>query len=506
MKARRLFLWAASLLLPIFAQATSVKWLVKPIYDDIGFYSENLFKCVKNGKVQLINFEGKAMLPFAVDSVTDYSDGYALLLEKEGKKWRVSGVFGEQNHDCHTVSGAFYTERYTYCSEGFISVADAKGRQGYIDVTGYAVIRCKFREARPFRQGWASVSEKEGKAHYIDPEGFTLYVEMQLTDASSFNSSGLALVGNYQKLLIINTNGEVVKKYKLEEEKEFPVRAYDYVYDENWASFRPQCNRHPKLQSPYKVIAKENLYGYASDNQTLLVPQFEEVKNAIGDLAVVRMGQKWGIISFIEGDFYAYVEPTEIYVVPGKAIETFVYRLIVPEALDSIEFLLDGGDGEWLSGTFEGSFEIPFKPIIGPSDYSCTIRSAVVYKDLFLWGNETVLPVRRAEVDVEVGQPVCTSSYANENDIQRAKAVVTNNSAFPVEVETMIEAVLPPNSKNKVVSKSSPGKMLQPDESLECVIAFRVVEEEKVNVVVSASQDGKQLDSREAVITLRPFY
>lgn len=504
MKSVKLFL--VLLCLPAALQATTIKWLVRPAYDYIVFYSEDLFKCVKEDKVQLIDFEGKVLLPFAVDSVTDYSDGYALLLDKDGKRYRVRGVFSEKNHDCQTVDGIYYTERYTYCSEGFVSVADTKGKQGYIDVKGYPVIRCQFREARPFRKGWASVSEEEGEAHYIDKSGSILHVSAQLTDASSFNQQGEALVGNYQKLLIINTSGEIVRKYKMKiGQTEPPVRPYDYVFDEKWTSFQLEYNQLPNLRSSYTVFADQGQYGIGRNGLIVSFPQFDEVQEVTEHYAVVRKEQGFGIVAFVEGEFQSAVEPSEVFVVPGKGMDNCIYHLSVPNGLENLTLMFDCGDGEWQATRLENP-DLQFRPHIGITNNSCTIRAAVMSDDLLLWQDEKTLYVRRAQVEVEVGQPYCTSLYANDNDLQRAKAIVTNRSAFPVEVSTAFDTMLPSGSRNKVVSRSNPSMMLQPDETMECVITFRVVKEEKVKVTVSATSEGQTYGSSEAIITLRPFY
>lgn len=507
MKYGRLFLLLSLLSVTPMLHATVLKWLVQPQYDHIGFYSETVFKCVKDGKVQLVDREGKVLLPQPSDSVTDYSDGYALVLEKSKKGYRICGILSERFDEYNTVEGEFYTERFSYCSEGFVSVANAKGKQGYVDVKGYPVIHCEFREARPFRKGWASVSLKEGEAHYIDKYGSTLRVNVTLTDASSFNSDGEALIGNYQKLLVINTSGEIVRKYKMEEKKEPPVRPYDYVYDEHPERFKIEHNRVPNhFDSRYQAFYAQGKHGVKLGYNTVALPQFDAVEGVLDGCAIVSERGHWGIVKLVEGDFSASIDANVIIATPGQDVSERIYTLFVPKDMDDVTLMLDYGDGIERAVALDGRNQYHFIPELGANAQSFTIRSRVMADGLLQWQNELTVPVRLMDVEIEVGKPFCTSSYANANDLQKVKAVVTNQSSFPVEVSTTVEVVLPSGSKNRVVSKSSPGRVLDPFGELDCLVSIKVVEEGWVKVVLTVTYEGRVYGSNEATLTLRPFY
>lgn len=473
MKYRIAFLvWLC--LLPMMAYPSWQKWLIHPEYDWIGYYSEEVFKCVKDGKVQLYDMEGRALLPSSADSVTDYSDGYALVLAKEKRGYRITGTLSEKDLVFCAIDKPYYTERFTYCSEGFLSVADAKGKQGYIDAKGYPIIRCQFREARPYRKGWASVSLKEGEAHYIDPYGNTLPINVTVTDATSFNEQGEALIGNYQKLLIINTSGEIVRKYTMPSGQiEPPVRPYDYVYDEDWMHFELQHNKQPYPDSRYQ---------WKSENG------------------------RWGVMVTHEGDFSATLTPDALTLVPGQAAPELTYTLILPSGFgEDYSLYFDNGDGVERLVTPMGN-RYTFTPTIGRNVKSVTIRSHLMSDGMLQWQDEKIVPLQVKETRIEVGQPYCTSQYADANDYQRVRAVVTNQSEFPVEVSTAIEAELSSGSENRVVSKSAPSRTLEPGEKLECTLTFKVMDEERVRVVLSVMHEGELWKRSESAITLRPFY
>ena len=505
MNLRWLFLLL--LCLPTALHATMVKWLVRPDYDRIDYYSESVFRCEKDGKIQLIDLEGETLLPYAVDSVTDYSDGYALVLEKAGKKYRIVGILSEQNNDYQEVAGTFFTERYSYCSEGFVSVADSKGKQGYVDVKGYPVIRCQFREARPFRKGWASVSEKEGEAHYIDPYGYTLHSNIRLTDATSFNDNGEALVGNYQKLMIINTDGEVVRNYKMKTgQTDFPVRPFDYVFDENPASFAVRHNAKQQPDARYSTFEESGKQGIKKSGSIVVLAQFDELKGLAHDRAIVRNGRQWGIVVLSNDDCSVSFEPEEIVVISRSRLPECICNVTAPRGLDNLSLLLDSGDGSERLVTLEGN-QYRFTPELPVNADRLVLRAKVMSDGLLQWQGTTTLPVRRAKVELNIGKPYLTSAYANQYDEQKVKAVVTNNSSFAVEIIVKMRAELKQGSKNKELTSEAPRPiLLAPGESLNCTTGFKVYEQERVRVTVTVEGEGKIYGSSEAYLDLEPFY
>ena len=83
MKIKPIFILIFIMVLTVLPlHATTVKWLVKPgEYDAISYYSKDIFKCKKGKKIQLVDTTGKKLLPSEADSITDFHDGYALVLD-----------------------------------------------------------------------------------------------------------------------------------------------------------------------------------------------------------------------------------------------------------------------------------------------------------------------------------------------------------------------------------------------------------------------------------------
>ena len=198
----------------------TVKWLMQPDYDSICYYSKDIFKCSKDNKIQLIDLSGKPLLAMDADSVTDFAEGFALVLNKKGADFQLKGYLDEEHHDFIAVNGNFLTTYYSHFSEGLLAVADEKGRQGYLDTRGHVSIPCNLKKARPFVQGWACVeSMKEGTV-FIDKEGSYMIVQFhlgKLSIATNFNEKGEALVGYTENgqndFAVINTSGKTIRNY-----------------------------------------------------------------------------------------------------------------------------------------------------------------------------------------------------------------------------------------------------------------------------------------------------
>lgn len=509
MKTLKFFLLTLLIWLATNVSANTVEWMIVPEYDHIEFYSESVFKCVKKGKIQLFDDEGRCLLSHPVDSVTDFSDGFALALEKVGKNMRIAGVLDKQNFSYYRVDGNYYATYYSHCSEGKITVMDARGKHGYLLASGELAVPCQFESACPFCQGLASVSEKEREAYYIDHRGKKVEMPglslMQITDASNFNANGEALVGNFSKLFIINKQGDVVRKYNMKRgQVDFPVRWFDYVYDENETSFSPETNKKPRPDSRYSSYAEDKQVGIRKNGQLVAYAQFEAIDIMTSDFAIVRKDGKMGVLRFVAGDFSLSLNTTEVLAVQGRKSSDLVCTISSPfDNADDLYFSMDKGDGNWVPITLVNR-QYVFQPFFAKTQTETTVRMKAVRGGLLLW--QQAVELHKAMIHIEAGKPYSTSDFADADDLQRVKAVVRNRSSVAVVVKPAFQIALASDSKNQIVSKSSLEMNLAPGEQKECVVTFKVMEHEIVKVGLSVSYDGSLCDNNEADIVLEPFY
>ena len=212
--------------------ASTVKWLISPKYDAIYYFSETLFKCKIDGKTQLVDLKGQTLLPRAADSITDLSEGIALVLEKTNNHYKVVGFVKEANHSYLSINGNYYAGMYSFFSEGLISVADANTDLfGYLNDKGEMLpqeaLHFNYLKARPFIKGWASVepANKNQTTIYINKQGKNMnlngFHRGKVVLGSSFNASGEASA--FAILLLMKAGKNVMQSPFLRSLKKCPV-------------------------------------------------------------------------------------------------------------------------------------------------------------------------------------------------------------------------------------------------------------------------------------------
>lgn len=508
--SRKLFLLLV--MMSVFATtslASTVKWLIKPEYDAISYFSENIFKCKSNGKCQLIDKAGTTLLPYAFDSITDCFGGYALALEKEGDNYKVKGFFGETNRQYIPVSGSYYTGAYSYFSEGYVSVADSKTRQfGYLDATGRVVIPFKYSKARPFIKGLASVEPKERKTIYIDKEGKRLRISGfqhdKIVIGSSFNQNGEAIIAYYgDENVVINTDGVVVRRYERKDGKS-PIRSFDFAFDEDNTNYSPKQKITLSYDAGIATFVNNGLIGYKMGENTLTPAQFTNAGQFADGFAIASLNNKFGVLTVIDGDFEASLTGDNNVVKTGKATSTFKFTLSVPESIaKQVIVKFDNGDGTFQTISLENN-SYSFTPSIEDGAQSFTVKAQALLDGLLLWEYETTQNLNNIQLDITA--PYCDSEYADGNDIVRVKTVITNHSGVAVNVSTYFTTKFLKDSKNSMASKAYSSAKIAPGAAKEFYVDLKVVEAESVKVAVSVKANKNQYGVKSSTIEFKPFY
>ena len=136
------------------------QFVLPPIYEEIGKFSEGLVSVKKNGKFAYFNNQGKMVLPFEYDTASEFSQGIAcvkqngkyLFINKEGKK-----VF----HDEYNYATGF--------SEG-LAIVEREGKYGCVNKDGKIVIPEEYDEMSSFKDGYAC-ARKNNKFGVINKIG-----------------------------------------------------------------------------------------------------------------------------------------------------------------------------------------------------------------------------------------------------------------------------------------------------------------------------------------------
>lgn len=489
--------------------AETVKWLIKPEYDNISYFSETVFKCKKDGKCQLIGMDGKELLPDAVDSVTCFSEGYALALDKVGERYKVRGFLSEAGQKFHSCNHDYYTGDYPFFSEGLLPVAETPdGLYGYIDVNGRVVVPFKYRKARPFIQGWASVEPKQRRTVYIDRFGNILDISGfhhgEVVMGSNFNSSGHALIAYYgHEYAIINTKGDVLEKYERKGSKT-PVRLYDFTFDENGDDYEPSSRVMPSYNGRFSVFFENGLCGYASGDKHIVPAQFTQAGLFANDCAIAAKGGNYGVLSLVKGDFSASLKEDSDKDRKSNEPAKYTYTIQMPSGVaQQAEVWFDAGDSNLRKVSLQkGSYT--FTPLIEKDVREFTVRAQVLVDGLLLWNDEVTEGVSNVQLNIE--PPFAVSEFANDKDIFTVKTIVTNESDSEASVSAYFMVKFAEGSKNSIASKVYSSAKIPAGEQKEFSVDLIVEETENVKVTVSISANKIRQGYKSSIIVVKPIY
>lgn len=494
-------------------KSETVRWIVQPRYDYITYFSTDIIKCVNNNHIVLLDWSGVPIMDqgLLIDSVTNFTGGYALALKKVSDGFKIVGFISEQkDHLFQRINDDYFTNQYSFFSEGLLVVSNAKGKLGYLDTNGQCVIDCKYDKARPFRKGLASVqinvSKNETRGYYINHLGQTKnplgFHDGIIDKGSSFNDNGEAVVKRDRDYAIIDRNMKVVRTRTYD--RIFPIRTYDYAYCEDYANPAPVNNQKPIVNERFVVFRNESAFGYRDLDNVVLVPaQFDEAELICNGRAIVSKDGKYGVLELIEGEFSLICSSGcgVLKVYPGMDYVDLDYEVRIPEMVDQnkLHFMIDKGDGKM----DETGFKMGFKPVFKEGAKNCNLRAQLYSDDgLLLWEEKKSIDI--AYVQISLSNPEPVSAYAMENGIQRIKTSVTNLSDFEIEVLPLFEVSFDGKTKNTIRSNNANELFkLLPGERKELFVGVKVVENEKVNAKISVTVDGFDCGSASSQVLLK---
>ena len=506
------------MLMGCMTHAQTVKWLVGPKYASIIHYSDDIFKCIdQNGKLQLLDWNGNPLLPenVSADEVTDYSDGFAIVLQGD----RILGIFAETKPHAfqYFSDDYYYATKYSFFSEGYIAVAkgSTEGKQGYLDTKGNPVLDCKYLEAMPVHKGWALVVE-DGKDK-VKPRrykrtdnwsgnGMTMLASGEsFVWATTFNEEGHAL-GKVKggKYIVFDT--KFVKKESdvngnKDENKRQLVNMYDYSYNPSGSKeVEPTPNVRPAKDNHYSIYDEGGRMGYKTIEKEVVPAQFSSAEDFYAGRAIVSMGNGYGIIELLNGKYEPNWSAERIRAYEyANEVESLQFMLSAPASLDNSKLKLefDKGDGRIVDcNGLRCDFKVADQ-VIDRKSQECTLRAKATYTDngfpdLLLW--EDSKKVYIDYISVGLSSPVVTSEYADENDNQTVKATVTNTSTIPVKVSATLN----------VAGRSTPfNGVLNPNQSQTLKVTVKVDNNKQVQATISAKVDNHNCGSKSAYVSLK---
>lgn len=327
--------------------AQTVSWQIEPQYTTAEIWNGNIIRVGNGSQYGLIRFDGTTILPCEYETVADYCEGYAVVLNSDKLVAFVDskGKVTELTDRNYRIS-----KEYPYFSEGVLPVMNETGKWGYINHDGIPVIDFKYFSALPFSYGMASVrhiNSKKGGAGYfthIDKNGNIRHLNLshfkstdKIVFASSFSKTekGLpvALVLISDSWSFRDLKGDKVGGMSFEG---FPARLdknmkinynYELKFNDRWelVSYKDmKGNQELKFVSPHELdkrVSPTSQYISSGINENeviyngieFLATTFDEVVPLNDSYALVKQTGKFGLMEVnpngkVSVDMPEYVE------------------------------------------------------------------------------------------------------------------------------------------------------------------------------------------------------
>ena len=307
-----------ALVMPGRAQMTP-PWIIPPQYQQIEPLSAELWKVKSNAQVGVIDLNGNMIVDIGADSITNFTNGYALILKKEDDRYQITSIL-DYTHNVIKITesdGPLYAGTFPFFSDGKCVVQNKKGKYGFLDYAGKLAIPCKYLSARPFHEGLASVckgkgglkglfntvvdmvggeADNTGPSLYINESGQALRLSSEIGTpdlASTFNE-GTAFVMSEKGSFIIDKNGRIVsveqRSGRLSFDDYFILISTDEPHQANIPF------EFVRTQDNYAVYQEGDVKGLKYNNLVILPSQFDEIEYLDNGLAIVKSKGKVGLI------------------------------------------------------------------------------------------------------------------------------------------------------------------------------------------------------------------
>ncbi|MFC5471267.1 WG repeat-containing protein [Cohnella suwonensis] len=177
--------------------------VVKPIFDQVDYFSNGLGLVNYKGKIGFINYAGEYVLEPVYDWASSFSDNRCVV--DLGTRSLVITKAGEIISEIDRISYEFFWQ----FSEGIVKVETRDRLIGFMNEHGSWVIKPKYKEAGHFNDGFAWVTLPSGRTVYIDDNERILQVPQGYSVGCAF-SEGVAIVSQRFSCGVIDTKGTLL--------------------------------------------------------------------------------------------------------------------------------------------------------------------------------------------------------------------------------------------------------------------------------------------------------
>lgn len=482
--------------------AQSVHWAVTPTYNKVEQFTDRAYKIRENNKIGILDISGKEILPAKFDSITDFCENKALVLTKEGNKYRLSGVLYNNNNQFKSLeSNTYYITRYSRFSEGLLCISNSKNKQGFINEDGDIMIECKYAETHPFSQGRASVKLPNKKFMYLDQEGRAIILEPGEGDiifASTFCNDEAVVYTTNRKGYVIGLNGETLRPYDCDIMKA-KINPHDYTILESGSASKNR-EETPDIKSTAGdyLFCDGGLYGYKNNEYLILPAQFTYASGFIDNYALVKHDNKYGFLELINGKIEGRMKNSTIEV-SSDVPEMATYIVTLPHQYEKRDITLrytdeKGAFSEINSTTTSGtSRNFIFRPDCQKNQREKKYNFALFSEGLLLYKDSATIKYSYP-IKIKLSEPMVESSKADANDLCYAYADITNSSNQHLNLKATFYIN---NVAHTTTAEVAPGQTHR------ARVSFTVKEKKVINIYVKLSNG---LVSKNKEIEVEAFY
>lgn len=452
--------------------AQTLDWLVKPQYSEIKYFGPEMYKVTKDGKVGLISTDGVTIVPAIYDAISLFFEGRAIFVNKSSNGWKLMGVVTDNGDVKYTHGDYYLINDYKFFSEGFITVRDANGKNGYLNEDCQPAFEFTNNVVRPFSEGYAAVG-KEDDFHWIDTEGESIWLKLKNGGTPYGGTNfydGKAYLWD-EDGVIFELGADGVSR-KVKKTDHFDI---DYLYrvGSDQGSKEKYTTYEQTFSNQWLPDTKNGKWTFLSDNgEPLSAYEYDKVWKFSNGSAVASLNGHYGLLQISAGH---YVVPKEVsrpssnnhspekklivnkeiatkkdpvfFTQNNKSSQIFSvgttcscgFKLFVPEAWrnKSISVLLidtDNGRQVAIQDRGDNSYSFSYKPNSSNMKESKTFRIEVRDNGTLLWqGKENYTFVQRAKLSCSIR---VNNADANSNDRCLVTAIVKNTS--PIDVTTTV--------------------------------------------------------------------
>lgn len=306
-------------LVPFFINAQSVEWITRPNYDYLEIIQHDLVKIKVGGKTGIITNRGDVVVEPIYDSITDFKDGIALVVDKRCKQ--LIGIVYGDTKTMLKKDGYEVDSDFPYFSDGMLAVKNTDGKWGFLNVDseecqGY--LSCKNDNVLPFSDGYTFVTINSKEHAYFDVNGNPLIGDFGKTvEGYSFlNGEAFVLLSNLSWAWI-DVNGNIKKTIKAPKQKALPTKngktithcGNVFEFDDQWCLVKGNINgvveeyQHNinfdinNVVSNGMLSVSDNRLSYNSEE--IIPMQFDNIIILNGDYVAVSINGKYGILHII---------------------------------------------------------------------------------------------------------------------------------------------------------------------------------------------------------------